>query len=187
MSVVAAREFRSSAHSYQATLALVMGGTLVALGGTALFSLNSAEPAPWAFLFGMVVGLWVMSAGLLALLTWQRVRIGDDGQIEVQRLFNWVRPRRFHAGEVDALHYGNWQRSTTSVVSDLGVTLRASARRRWRYVRLTNTHVADGGALALFRAVAAAVRTAQPDLPLPVELAPDDGAAPLSDLTQQRP
>ncbi|WP_411852006.1 hypothetical protein ACLB90_05660 [Stenotrophomonas sp. LGBM10] len=182
--------FHSDGRSFQVLLAMLMLGVLVVMGGASLLGSDSSDPAqrtPWGFLFGLVGSMWLLLGGLFAVMSRQRVVIGTDGHIEVKSVLNGFRTRRFHAREVDALHYGNWQHSTQSVVSELGVALRPAPHRRWNRVRVMNTHVADGGELALFRAIAAAVHAAQPELPLPRELAPDNSALPPNHAARQHP
>ncbi|WP_422504919.1 hypothetical protein [Stenotrophomonas sp. GZD-301] len=190
MSDGARRVFHSSGRSYQALLATLMLGVLVVMGGASLLGSDSTDPAqesPWGFLFGLIASMWVLLAVMIGVLSRQRVVIEADGHIEVKSALNGFRARRFHAREVNALHYGNWQRSPQSVVSELGVALHPGSHRRWHHVRVMNTHVADGGALALFRAIAAAVHSAQPGLAIPRELAPGTAALPPNPAAPQRP
>lgn len=190
MSDGARREFHANGRSFQVLLALLMLGVLVVMGGTSLLGSDSSDPAhrtPWGFLFGLVGSMWLLLGVLFAVMSRQRVVIGTDGHIEVKSVLNGFRTRRFHVREVATLHYGNWQHSTQSVVSELGVALRPAPHRQWQHVRVMNTHVADGGALVLFRAIAAAVHAAQPELSLPRELTPDNGALSPSHAARQRP
>lgn len=186
MSAPAAREFRSAGRGTQVALALVMLVVLAIECGILVWQLASGHTPRYSLLM-IVLGAWVMCAGLLALLNRQRVRIGRDGQIEVSNLLNGLRTRRFHAGEVEALRHDAWERPNHGMVSGMGVILRPGAHRRWRKVQVINTHIADGGELALFRAIAAAVQAAQPDFSLPKELQPVTASAPSADATCPRP
>ncbi|MBN6152578.1 hypothetical protein JR065_19780 [Xanthomonas sp. AmX2] len=135
---------------------------------------------PWPLLLGLIGSLWAIVALTIAVVSRQSVEISQDGYITVRGSRTGFRPRRFHASEVESLHLIDWSRTQNQVVSWLGVALAESPGRRWKHVDVMNTHVADGGRLALFRAIACTVQRARPDAVLPavlVDPCPGDGAS----------
>ena len=170
MSGNAPRVFRSRGSDYQSVVAMLMLMVLAVLAGVGLLAGDSSDPAepfPWTLLLGLVAAIWLVAAATAAICSSQRVEIGADGSIGVRGLSTGLRWRRFHAAEVDAVDYRNWQHIRRSVVSEITLRLKSRPGRRWQQVRIMNTHIADGGQLSLFRSLAGLIQNARPDVVLP--------------------